>query len=287
MEERLVREIDGFRIFHLACACGDQPGDDQPGDDAGTDPANPNDDACCGDEADGKRPCRGYVQKIVQANGIVTYQLVCGGDCPDGQNCRLRRSVNHHGGVREWCGCDDQESRRCHIVLYRPGEGEGGGEPKVFCAGACPDGTACRIKEEVVRVIDGHRIIRYTCDCPEDDQLGDDQPGDDQPGDDVRDQVSRDRANAAARARRLQERTRLMTDMRLRARVMPQRGAKWFCLEFDGAVTDRYRVLVSEDLLNWQDAGEASEVAPGQFEWIDGFEVKGQPRYYMVEKIEE
>ena len=67
---------------------------------------------------------------------------------------------------------------------------------------------------------------------------------------------------------------------------MPFRGGKWFCLDFQGEVTERFRVLVSDDLRHWEAAGEATEVAPGQFEWIDGFEIAKRPRYYIIEKME-
>ncbi len=265
LQEVLIQETDGHRVFHLRCLC---PGENEPHpDDQSTpDPTNDDDDeAPCCDDA---KPCKGYVQKVVQADGTVTFQLGCRGTCPDGRPCQTHRRENHHGGIREWCGCEDTEPRGCHIVLYRPGRGEGGGEPRVFCAGACPDGRACRIQETLVAQADGTKVFRYTCECPDNEAAAD---------------LQTPNAKRQALARRLHE----SASRDLRVVAMPMRGERHLCLEFTGIPETRYRVLVTSDFQEWSTVGEASLLENGRFQWIDEHWMDGTPRFYIVEEIDE
>ena len=338
LTETLVMEVDGTKVYRLTCDC-DRPGggsgsdsndgnDDQPN--GPTDPNTPQDpadetgedasqggsqdgndsaaDACCGDDAGGK-PCKGYVQKIVQNNGRVTYQLICGGDCPDRAKCEPRSSRNHHGGVRQWCGCNDREPSNCHIVLYTPGEGEGGGAQRVFCAGSCPDGAPCKIKTVLVhRTADGNEVYHITCDCDRPAAGGGGNipnNGDDNrdlsetptipqvpAGPDNRDTPSDDGEqnepydNEASRTELDNEERKLRIDntisMRLRMETVPFRGEKFYQLTFDGVPESLYEVLVSDNMLDWQSRGFAEETGPGQYGWIDDFVMDRRPRFYKL-----
>lgn len=95
------------------------------------------------DEIAQRIPCHGI---IIEAGG--RFFLACDGSCTHGE-CKPRTSRNHHGGIREWCGCSTIEPHKgCHVVIYTPGPGEGGGPQEVICAGACEDEngnvTACK-----------------------------------------------------------------------------------------------------------------------------------------------
>lgn len=114
--------------------------------------------------------CHGVVRIFYNADGTVRrMRLVCQGDCPDRRRCQADRSGNHHGGQRQWCDCDrdGQEPTECHVVLYTPGAGEGGGPPQVLCAGRCND-PAELCEEIIVRRIEqrrGRYIEEIGCQC--------------------------------------------------------------------------------------------------------------------------
>ena len=112
--------------------------------------------------------CVGSIQKLVKPDGSIEYsKLECVGTCPDESNCTWRLSTNHHGGTREWCGCENQEPvDKCIIVLITPGEGEGGGPQKVVCpARNCPEGTICSLVEKDIKETDEGTISTLVCEC--------------------------------------------------------------------------------------------------------------------------
>ena len=126
---------------------------------------------CIGEEKPppAKPDCYGIVTKYVTEDNGIELSLSCTGNCPQEQECIKRSSTDHHGSVREWCGCTDTEdtvsAKSCHIVLYTPGEGVGGGEQSYFCAGSCPDGEECKIKETGRAESEGITVIQYKCAC--------------------------------------------------------------------------------------------------------------------------
>ncbi|MDB4772731.1 hypothetical protein OAG20_01715 [Verrucomicrobiales bacterium] len=310
-ELRKLKTADGNKVYHLTCDCGKpaEGGDDAPNDDSmPDDPTQPNgddtdassinggDNDCCGDDASGAaRPCKGYVQKIVQSNGIVTYQLICGGDCPGRAKCERRSSRNHHGGVRQWCGCDKVEPSTCHIVLYTQGPGEGGGRQEVICAGVCPDGSKCAIKTVLVhRTKGGSKVFRITCDCkkaaagagvatalqtdgevtgPTDEtafltELDPDFVLED-------DQETRSELKQQAQA----------ITMLVQTEPLPTRDEKFYQLTFEGVPESLYEVLVSEDMQLWQRAGTAEEIESGHYGWADDAAMDHAPRFYTIRTL--
>ena len=58
-----------------------------------------------------------------------------------------------------------REPPHCHIVLYTPGRGEGGGPQQVFCSGQCPDGQPCRLSEQLIHKGDGFQVFHLVCAC--------------------------------------------------------------------------------------------------------------------------
>ena len=340
LTEQLILKADGSKVYRLTCECEDKE-DDHPNDDDqqptpdrdetnnggdannNQDPNPTTDDgpnetedteesaqnnheeeACCGEDAPAARPCRGYVQKIEQSNGIVTYQLICAGDCPGRAKCRPRSSRNHHGGVRQWCGCNNQEEpSTCHIVLYTPGHGEGGGAQRVFCAGACPDGSQCTIKKVLVHLAkDGTKVFRLTCVCkkkaakpePQANANPDDQEsianvteeeftteldpnfvlnekGDDEETNDQ---------NA-----KLKKRQAMTSTMDLRSALLPARGEKLYQVTFEGVPESLYEVLVSEDMQQWLQVGIAEEIEPGRYGWVDDIGLDRIPRFYTLRPL--
>lgn len=95
-------------------------------------------------------PCVGTVRVWLDQRGRpVRYRLLCDGDCPRSQTCKKRSSRDHHGSVREWCGCTDTEPTDCHVVLYTIGRGENrarAGQKEILCAGGCEsDDVACQL----------------------------------------------------------------------------------------------------------------------------------------------
>jgi hypothetical protein len=84
----------------------------------------------------------------------LTYELQCTGKCDDGTDCKPKAVADKpdkKGDVtREFCACKEDESEKCHIVLYTVTKK---GKPKEIveqyfkCEHAkkqkCPDKTTC------------------------------------------------------------------------------------------------------------------------------------------------
>ena len=106
--------------------------------------------------------CTGKIQVRVDKYGKPisgSYRWLCEGHCANGKPCKVIPSPkNHHGGYREWCGCPGEpEPKECHLVLYHPGPGEGGGPPELLCAGECAGHHAqCEL------------VAEYACFCSPD-----------------------------------------------------------------------------------------------------------------------
>ena len=318
LQEKLVRNVNGFKFFHISCECPNGDGgnanngdDNQSNNNSDGTPNNSddnddtqdasntdgNDDDCCGDDAPGAaKPCKGYVQKIVQSNGIVTYQLICGGDCPGRAKSELPSSRNHHGGVRQWCGCDKVEPSTCHIVLYTAGPGEGGGRQEVFCAGACPDGSKCAIKAVLVhRTKGGSKVFRITCDCKKAAagagvatalQTDGEVTG---PTDETAflteldpDFVLED--DQETRSELKQQQAQAITIL-VQTEPLPTQDEKFYQLTFEGVPESLYEVLVSEDMQLWQRAGTAEEIESGHYGWADDAAMDHAPRFYTIRPL--
>lgn len=121
-----------------------------------------------------ENPCPAIVRVWENAEGkAIRMRLVCPKkDCPDGGQCEKRRSQNDHGGVREWCGCEDQESMDfCHIVIYTIGPGEDperAGEQKILCAGRCEDDPEAACTPVILREIrlwPSGTVTDVGCEC--------------------------------------------------------------------------------------------------------------------------
>jgi hypothetical protein len=101
------------------------------------------------------------------------YEWICEGHCPDKKtHCKVMQGKpDHHGGVREWCGCPDDpnEPKDCHLVVYKPGKGTGGGPPEIFCAGnECKEGHHCPekpLESVIANVPGGGKVVWLTCSC--------------------------------------------------------------------------------------------------------------------------
>ena len=114
--------------------------------------------------------CAGTIIKTIdqESDTVEIKKGTCTGKCPDGTKCEWRSSTNHHGGVREWCGCDgDAEPTTCHSAVYTPGSGEGGGPPEAICAGGCENDEICTMKEEFRGSSEpyGYAIETYAVKC--------------------------------------------------------------------------------------------------------------------------
>jgi hypothetical protein len=118
----------------------------------------------------------GKIVGELNSKGIMEYKYawVCEGDCPDKKTrCRvIQGKPDHHGGVREWCGCPGdppKEPQDCHLVVYKPGKGTGGGPPEIFCAGnGCNKGYHCPeepIETVIADVPGGGKVVWLTCSC--------------------------------------------------------------------------------------------------------------------------
>jgi|GEM_PF-7116462 len=115
----------------------------------------------------------GHIVGLRNARGQIEYKYkwTCDGTCPDKKTkCAvIEGKPDQHGGVREWCGCpDEHEPPDCHLVVYKPGKGTGGGPPEVICAGAgCPEGKHCPEKpsEKVVHEGEAGKVVEYLCEC--------------------------------------------------------------------------------------------------------------------------
>ena len=106
----------------------------------------------CKDEPIGK------IYKIIDLETEeVTYRLI-------GEAAEWKADTNQHGGIRQWYGGKPEPSE-CHIVLYTPGQGEGGGPQEVFCAGSCDDGETCTLIEAISGEENGIRTIQLQCEC--------------------------------------------------------------------------------------------------------------------------
>ncbi len=107
--------------------------------------------------------CTGKIQALIGKNGEPVagrggFHWICEGTCPGGRKCEvIKGPKNIHGGYREWCGCPgESEPKGCHIVIEHPGPGEGGGPPRVLCAGDCDKpGEHCGPEPVVVEKIGG------------------------------------------------------------------------------------------------------------------------------------
>ena len=109
--------------------------------------------------------CKGRIKKTVSGSQVTYEKLTCEGDCDDGTPCEWQSSRDHHGSVREWCGCDSTEPTECHIVLYTPGPGVGGGDPEVSCAGGCEDGKECKLEEKLRAKGPHGEVYELSCSC--------------------------------------------------------------------------------------------------------------------------
>jgi hypothetical protein len=117
----------------------------------------------------------GKILGEADSKGIIhyKYEWFCEGHCPDKKtHCKVMKGKpDHHGGVREWCGCpnDIDEPKDCHLVVYHPGPGAGGGPPEIFCAGnECKDGYHCPekpIETMIANVPGGGKVVWLTCTC--------------------------------------------------------------------------------------------------------------------------
>lgn len=81
-------------------------------------------------------------------NGVLHHAtLQCSGTCPGEQPCLAQVSIDHHGGVRMWCGCTIIEPDDCHIAIYYKPPVTVDSLPEILCAGGCRDkGTICKPK---------------------------------------------------------------------------------------------------------------------------------------------
>ena len=115
--------------------------------------------------------CAGIVRVWRDGDGkVFRMRLICSGDCPGEAECKKRRSENHHGGVREWCGCSDIEPTECHIVIFTSGRGEcrKPGQKEILCAGRCVDDpeavcTPIIIKER--KLFPSGEVVDVQCQC--------------------------------------------------------------------------------------------------------------------------
>ena len=118
--------------------------------------------------------CKSSVRVVRRKKKIVDITWRCDGTCPNTLPCQLQFSFDHHGDVRVWCGCSPIEPEECHLVIYYPGPGTGGGPPEILCAGFCfEEGKKhptkqCKPKETVI--IKGgeeedHELVDITCEC--------------------------------------------------------------------------------------------------------------------------
>ena len=107
----------------------------------------------CGEQED-----TGRIKKTTdKETGEITYEKL-------GEINAWTADTNHHGGIREWYG-GKPEPTDCHIVLYTPGAGEGGGSQRVFCAGSCADGEICNLKEISTAESDDKKVVTLACRC--------------------------------------------------------------------------------------------------------------------------
>lgn len=113
--------------------------------------------------------CQGTVREVRARDGSVRRHLLCDGRCEDGSRCTPQSSTNHHGGTREWCGCEGvSEPRTCHAAIVTPGRGEGGGPQVVVCAGGGCEPLDCVYREEsqgTIQTQDGAEVVYINCSC--------------------------------------------------------------------------------------------------------------------------
>lgn len=98
-------------------------------------------------------------------------RLICSGKCDGGGECKRRSSQNSHGGIREWCGCDDIEPTDCHIVIKTIGRGEDqrrAGQKEIICAGGCiedPEDQCLPVVVNERNLYNGGTIEDVACEC--------------------------------------------------------------------------------------------------------------------------
>lgn len=112
---------------------------------------------------------RGVVLDPTGTTATITHgRLICGTCTSLTQRCVKRRSTNEYGGVRQWCDCERTtgETTTCHLVMFTPGNGEGGGPTRLFCAGSCPGTAQCRLQVNGTgRVVGGEQLFDVRCIC--------------------------------------------------------------------------------------------------------------------------